>query len=230
MPSFGHGHRNATSTRRSRTNAACALHLQGLGRHRLFAASEPHVARVPLPVPRDRKLIPLRSPAQHKLGVMIPAAVCPRVTLTIQISEVLYDALQVAAVMSQTTVPAFIGSVLRESQVTFFADSGESLSDVVVLDVRETPPPASTRGDLGPLQRAVLDHLLDAPTMSGVYDLGELRRAMLRSHHGPAVSRAVHRLVELGVLVPMTPTSNGFQPDLGGAESRVRFVRRGAGS
>lgn len=163
---------------------------------------------------------------------MIPAAVSPRVTLSISISEVLYDAIQIAAVMSQTTVPAFIGSVLRESQITFFAENGESLSDVVVLDVRETTPAptTSTRGGNGALQRAVLNNLLDAPTMSGVYDLGELRRTMLHSHHGPAVSRAVHRLVELGVLVPMMPTSTGFLPDVGAAGSRVRYVAVGAGS
>jgi hypothetical protein len=171
------------------------------------------------------------SPARHMLGVMIPAAVCPRVTLTLQISEVLYDALQITAAMSQTTVPAFIGSVLRESQITFFAENGESLSDVVVLDVRQAmPPPPSARGDLGALQRAVLENLLDTPMMAGVYDLREVRRAMLPSHHGPAVSRAVHRLVELGVLVSMTPTSDGFQPDVGGAESKVRYVSLGAGS
>jgi hypothetical protein len=53
---------------------------------------------------------------------------------------------------------------------------------------------------------------------------------MLNSHHGPAVSRAVHQLVRRGVLEPMMPTSTGFRPDLGGRENKVRFVRRGGGS
>ena len=47
---------------------------------------------------------------------------------------------------------------------------------------------------------------------SEVYDLAEVRRTMLDSHHGPAVSRAVHQLVRRGVLESMTPTSNGFLP------------------
>jgi hypothetical protein len=85
---------------------------------------------------------------------MSTAAVCPRVTLTIQISEVLYDAIQITAAMSQTTVNAFIGSALRETQIAFFAENSESLPDVAVLDVRATTPSPNTRGDLGALQRA----------------------------------------------------------------------------
>jgi hypothetical protein len=151
---------------------------------------------------------------------MIPAAVCPRVTLTIEISEVLFDAIQITAAMSRTTVPAFIGSALRETQIAFFAESSESLSDVVVLDVREVNPAAAPgprkRGDLGALQRAILASLENAPNRLGVYDLKEVRKKLAHSHHGAAVSRAVHQLVRRGWMVP---TGTG-----------TRYVRRGAGS
>jgi hypothetical protein len=82
------------------------------------------------------------------LREMSTAAVYPRVTLTIEISEVLYSALTVTAAMSETTVPTFIGSALRETQIAFFAGTSESPSesDVVVLDVRAaTPPPQHAR-------------------------------------------------------------------------------------
>lgn len=156
---------------------------------------------------------------------MSTAAVGPRVTLTIEISEVLYSALQIAAAMAETTVNAFIGVALRETQIAFFAET-----ETATPECEPTPAPGSRRrGDLGALQRAVLESLHDTPMTGGVYDLREVRKAMLRSHHRPAVSRAVHRLVELGVLVSMTPTSNGFRPDVGGAECQVRYVRRGPG-
>jgi hypothetical protein len=117
------------------------------------------------------------------------AAVCTRVTLTVELSEVLFSAIQITATMSQTTVPAFIGSALRQTQIAFFAEASESPpeSEVVVLEVRAATTPSGTRprGDLGPLQQAILDHLLDAPAMSGVYDLLEVRRTMRHSHHGP---------------------------------------------
>ena len=151
------------------------------------------------------------------LGEMIPAAGCPRVTLTIQISEVLFDAILITAAMSQTTVPAFIGSALRETQIAFFAENTESLSDVVLLEVRaHSPSPGSRkRGDLGALQRAILDCLENAPNQLGVYDLKEVRKTLAHSHHGAAVSRAVHQLFRRGALVPV----NGS-----------RYARRGAGS
>jgi hypothetical protein len=178
---------------------------------------------------------------------MSPAPVCSRMTLTVEVSALLFDALTITAQRSGKTVSAFIVSALLQNQIASFAEDSEGPSecDVVVLDARSTPPPSKMgrssetedfsqrrgseppmRGDLGPLQRAILDHLLDAPTMSGVYDLLEVRRAMLRSHSGPAVSRAVHQLVRRGVLEPMTPTSNRFRPDAGGVESKLRYVRR----
>ena len=96
-----------------------------------------------------------------------PTPVCPRVTLTIEISEVLFSAIQITATMSQTTVPAFIGSALRQTQIAFFAEISESPpeSDVVVLDVRAArPQPPSTRvpGEphLGALQSAILGQLV----------------------------------------------------------------------
>jgi len=152
------------------------------------------------------------------LGEMSTAAVCPRVTLTIEISEVLFDAIQITAAMSRTTVPAFIGSALRETQIAFFAENSESLSDVVVLDVCESAPDPSPRkrGDLGALQRAILASLENAPNKLGVYDLKEVRKTLAHSHHGAAVSRAVHQLVRRGWMVP--------------AGTGTRYVRRGAGS
>ena len=155
---------------------------------------------------------------------MSPAPVCTRVTLTIEITEVLYSALQITATMSRTTVPAFIGSALRQTQVAFFAElPATSEPDVAVVEVRATaaptqketlPEPApfstSVRGDLGAVQREVLALVDD-----GVADLLEVRRTLLRSHQGPAVSRAVHQLLKRGLLEPMTPTSNGFRPALG---------------
>jgi hypothetical protein len=150
------------------------------------------------------------------LGEMSTAAVCPRVTLTIQISEVLYDAIQITAAMSETTVPAFIGSALRETQIAFFAENSESPSDVVVVEVRESAPAPGPRkrGDLGALQRAILESLESAPNQLGVYDLREVRKTLLHSHHGAAVSRALHQLVRRGWMVP----------------TGTRYVRRGAGS
>ncbi len=151
------------------------------------------------------------------LGEMSTAAVCPRVTLTIEISEVLFDAIQITAAMSRTTVPAFIGSALRETQIAFFAENSE-LAEVVVLEVRDANPAPGPRrrGDLGALQRAILASLENAPNQLGVYDLREVRKTMLHSHHGAAVSRAVHQLVRRGWMVP---TGTG-----------TRYVRRGAGS
>jgi hypothetical protein len=148
---------------------------------------------------------------------MIPAAVCPRVTLTIEISEVLFDAIQITAAMSRTTVPAFIGSALRDTQIAFFAENSE-LPDVVVLEVRDANPAPGPRkrADLGALQRAILASLENAPHQMGVYDLAEVRRTLLHSHSAPNVSRAVHQLVRRGWMVP---TGTG-----------TRYVRRGAGS
>lgn len=82
-----------------------------------------------------------RISAGLMLGEMSTAAGCPRVTLTIEISEVLYSALAVTATMSATTLPAFIGLTLRQTQITFFAEApGTSECDVAVLDVRAAPP------------------------------------------------------------------------------------------
>jgi hypothetical protein len=152
---------------------------------------------------------------------MTPAAVCSRITLTVQISETLYDAIQISAAMSRTTVPAFIGSALRETQIAFFAEPASSGSfDVLVLDVDDSSPdlPSTPRRrgrGIGALQRAILAGLENAPNQLGVYDLAEVRRTLLHSHHGPNISRAIHELVRRGWLVP---TGDG-----------VRYVRRGAG-
>jgi hypothetical protein len=83
---------------------------------------------------------------------------------------------------------------------------------------------------LGSVQRLILAHLVDAPASSGsdVFDLRAVSRTM-QSRHQPAVSRAVHRLVERWVLESMTPTGAGFRPD-DGWQGQVRYVRRGAGS
>lgn len=176
---------------------------------------------------------------------MSPAPVCTRVTLTIEVSEVLFSAIQITATMAQTTVNAFIGTALRQTQITFFAEAaGTSESDVAVLDVRATRPLGTKKnhggsaevsgqrgGDLGSLQQAIMNHLLDTPTMSGIYDLFEVRKTMLRTHSGPAVSRAVHQFVRRGLLEPMTAVGTGFQPDVDRSESRLlRYVRLGAGS
>jgi len=161
---------------------------------------------------------------------MSPAPVCPRVTLTIEVSTVLFDALVVSADMSGTTVNAFVALALRRTQISFFAETSAadsespSDSDVALLDVRAAAP--RRRGDLGTLQQAILDHLVGSPT--GIYDLRAVRRT-LNAHSRPALSVAVHRLVERGVLDPMIPTGGGFQRDVGGTENRVRYVRRGVG-
>jgi hypothetical protein len=169
------------------------------------------------------------------LREMSPTAVCPRVTLTIQISETLFDALQITATMTRTTVPAFIGSALRETQIAFFA---EGVPDVVMVDVRSDAAqrqhnPAGT-GEFnqqrvseararGAVQRAVLA-LVDA----GVSDLLDVRRMMLQDYPGPSISRALHQVILRDLLEPVMPTSNGFQPAMGGEAGRVRFVRRAA--
>jgi hypothetical protein len=82
----------------------------------------------------------------------------------------------------------------------------------------------------GSVQRAIVNHLADAPASPGsdVFDLRAVSRTM-QAHHQPAVSRAVHRLVERGVLESMTPTGGGFRLD-DGWQGLVRYVRRGAGS
>jgi hypothetical protein len=138
--------------------------------------------------------------------------------VTFEITEVLYAAIQITATMQRTTVPAFIGSVLRETQVSFFAEASESQpDDEEVLDIREavaTLP--GKRGDRGSLERAILDRLAAAPDQHGVFDLDQLRREMVGSHHRAAVSRAVHTLIRRGALKPVGPGS------------RVRYVRRGS--
>ena len=154
---------------------------------------------------------------------MTPAAVSSRVTLTIEISGVLFSALQVAAAMDQTTVSDLLASVLRESQITFFADDGESaqLEVLAVRDLDPTPVTPMKRQSAGTLEREILDRLAD----DGVSDLSTVRRALLRDYKPAVVSREVHRLIKRGELVPMTQSLNGFVP--GGGE-RVRFVARGA--
>jgi hypothetical protein len=82
----------------------------------------------------------------------------------------------------------------------------------------------------GSLQREIMNHLVDATTSpdGGVWVLRIVARAM-QARHQPSVSRAVHRLVERGVLESMTPTGAGFRPD-DGWQGQVRYVRRGAGT
>jgi len=81
----------------------------------------------------------------------------------------------------------------------------------------------------GSVQRSIMNGLADAAIAPGsdVFDLRAVARTM-QARHQPAVSRAVHQLVRRGVLEWMMPTGTGFRPD-DGWESRVRFVRRGAG-
>lgn len=83
---------------------------------------------------------------------------------------------------------------------------------------------------LGSVQRSIMNGLADAPATPGS-DVFELRAfaSTMQARHQPAVSLAVHQLVRRGVLEWMVPTGTGFRPD-DGWESRVRFVRRGAGS
>jgi hypothetical protein len=82
---------------------------------------------------------------------------------------------------------------------------------------------------IGSLQ-SVIAHLAGAPASSGsdVFDLRAVSRTM-QLRHQPAISRAVHRFVERGVLESMTPTGAGFRPDDGG-KGQVRYVRCGADS
>ena len=47
-------HHFSTCARSHRNCAACAMRAQSLGHHTLLADSEPHIARVPLPMSRDR--------------------------------------------------------------------------------------------------------------------------------------------------------------------------------
>jgi hypothetical protein len=52
----------------------------------------------------------------------------------------------------------------------------------------------------------------------------------IQAHHQPAVSRAVHRLVERGVLESMMPTGAGFRPDTDGWQGEIRAnISRKAG-
>ena len=154
---------------------------------------------------------------------MTPAAVCHRVTLTLEISGVLFSALQVAAAMAGRTVPDFMAKVLRESQVTFFAEDGEDLAVEVlaVRDVDPSPSPPVKRETAGALQRAILGRIDGA----GVCDLQAVRKALHNEYQPAIVSREVHRLIERGQLVPMMPSRTGFSPGGGG---QVRFVARGA--
>ena len=161
-------------------------------------------------------------------------ATCNRVTLTISVSEVLYDALLVSADIQETTVTDVVASALRQSEIAFFAET--EWDEVVVLEVL-TPPPPSERplaSDVvpgicwfGSVQQAILDHLPDAPTSpgSGVYDLHEVRKTMQHSHHGPAVSRAVRQLIRRRVIEVVAPTGNNQFQRADSRESRVRFVR-----
>jgi DNA-binding MarR family transcriptional regulator len=81
---------------------------------------------------------------------------------------------------------------------------------------------------LGRLQLSVLARVADTPAAPGsdVYDLRGLSGRVQSNRH--AVSRAVHRLVERGVLEWMRPAASGFRPD-DGWECKVRYVRRGSG-
>ena len=155
---------------------------------------------------------------------MPTATVCPQVTLTIEISEVLFHGIQVSAAMSRTTIDVVVQSALR--QIAFERETPANESQA--LEVR-TPHPirrASGKPCLGPIQRAILGSL-DA-AVADVYDLRELRRT-IHQYHRTAVSRAVHKLVNLGFLEPMMPTGAGFQPD-DGRQGQLRFVRRAAAS
>lgn len=82
---------------------------------------------------------------------------------------------------------------------------------------------------LGSVQRAILNHLADAPASPGsnVFDLRAVSRTM-QARHQNAVSRAVHQLVRRGVLESMVPTGAGFRPDNDGWQGQMRYVRRGA--
>ena len=130
--------------------------------------------------------------------------------------------------------PRCVGSALRQTQIAFFAEISESPPecDVVVLDVCTAPPPTPStpaRGDLGSLQRAIMNYLLNAPTMGGVFDLREIRRSMLRSHSASSISRAFRTLLDGDYIEAMVLTPAGFEPDVGG-EGPARFVRCAGGS
>jgi hypothetical protein len=176
------------------------------------------------------------------LREMGSAPVGARILLAVEISEVLFSASQITATMSQTSVNAFIGTALRQTQISFFAEApATSESEVELVDVRATTTPGEKkkscetqdftkqrrREALGPLQQAIMNRLLDAPP-GDIIDLFELRKAMLRSHSGPAVSRAFRTLLDRGVIQAMVPTASGFEPDVG-REGPLRFVRCAGG-
>lgn len=77
----------------------------------------------------------------------------------------------------------------------------------------------------------IMNHLAAAPTSPG-FDVFGLRAvtAAMGTRSKPTVSRAVHRLVERGLLESMTPTGTRFRPDVDGWQGPVRYVRRTAGS
>ncbi len=81
---------------------------------------------------------------------------------------------------------------------------------------------------LGSLQQEILDRL-EAPVTPGgdVFDLRATRKAVRSTpHHAPAISRAVHTLVNDGVLEWLRQSGKGQFVPAGGWEGQVRYVRR----
>jgi len=90
------------------------------------------------------------------------------------------------------------------------------------------------RGSFGSVQRAILQHLADAPAnpAGDVFDLRPIAKTVKSSHHllTGVFSRAVHALLQRGVLEWMMQAgADEFRPARG-EEGRVRFVRRSSGS
>ena len=79
----------------------------------------------------------------------------------------------------------------------------------------------------GTVQRLIMDQVAMAPAGSDeVFDLRGLAR---ESTHTPASrSRAVHRLVQRGVLQSLVRTGDGFRTG-DGWQGQIRYVRRAGG-
>jgi hypothetical protein len=78
----------------------------------------------------------------------------------------------------------------------------------------------------GAVQRLILNQVAEAPAgPGGVLDL----RRRQSTHMPASISRAVHRLVERGMLESMVQTSYGFRPDDGWQGPQIRYVRRANG-
>ena len=155
---------------------------------------------------------------------MIPAALCTPITLTLRVSEVLYSAIEVTAVMAASSVNSVITAALR--QVAFLRDTeGE---EIEVVEVHHAPHPirrpetVSTPGGpgIGILQQAILARL----PAGSVGDLREVRRELAGSYLHNSVSRAIGTLIRGGYLEPVRWSGGTFVP--ADRQGQLRFVKR----